>query len=376
MQIKFKETPEQIELIRAMGSKNPTVAREAMEAVAGYLTPVIKEVLLTAGSAARIFTDIPFDEDADQTIPLDLFYNEGAGYITVWSQSVAGGLPTSQVEGVKEMKFGTYRLDSAASWNKKYVRKSRLDVVSKAMERMLNEVVIKQERNAWSVVLKALAEASTRTQTSTLKHIIASATASTFTVGDLNALIIRQKRINESFSGNTAVQPYSNGPTDLFVSPEIKGMIRAFAYQPLMGATSVTSPTTSVTVLPDSVRNDAWGKGGLQSIFDITINELNELGVGQKYNTLFNEFTSGQSVPGTNGGAWDASADEILIGVDNTRGALLRPIERSEGGGTVNVEVDGQWEGHGSRVEKGGYYLWLTEGRLVIDSRVLSGIVS
>jgi hypothetical protein len=127
MEIKLKNTPEQIELIKAMGSKNPSVAREATEAVAAFLGPVIKEVLNTAGTASRIYRDVEFDEDSDPSIPLDLFYNEGAGYVTVWSQHMAGGLPTSQIEGVKELKFGTYRIDSAVSFNKKYARKSRLD---------------------------------------------------------------------------------------------------------------------------------------------------------------------------------------------------------------------------------------------------------
>ena len=42
MKIKLKNTPEQIELIKAMGSKNSTVAREATEAVAAFLGPVIR----------------------------------------------------------------------------------------------------------------------------------------------------------------------------------------------------------------------------------------------------------------------------------------------------------------------------------------------
>jgi len=133
MEIKLKNTPEQIELIKAMGSKNPTTAREATEAVAAFLGPVIREVLMTAGTVSKIYRDVAFDEDSDPSIPLDLFYNEFAGYVTVWAQNMAGGMPSSQVEGVKELKFGTYRIDSAVSFNKKYARKSRLDVISKAI---------------------------------------------------------------------------------------------------------------------------------------------------------------------------------------------------------------------------------------------------
>ena len=59
------------------------------------------------------------------------------------------------------MKIATFRLDSAVSMGKRYARKARLDVVSKAVERMANEILVKQDRNAWAVVLKALAEAET-----------------------------------------------------------------------------------------------------------------------------------------------------------------------------------------------------------------------
>jgi hypothetical protein len=378
MQITFKNTPEQVELIKAMGSKNPTVSWEAQEAFAAFITPVIKEVLLTAGSVSRIYRDVEFDEDSDPSIPLDLFYNEGAGYITIWSQSQAGGMPSSQIEGIKEMKFGTYRLDSAVSWNKKYARKNRLDVISKAVERLVNEVLIKQERNGWAVVLKALAEASTRTiNGGTLRHGVASATSGTFTVGDLNALIVRIKRINESFSGNTPVQPYSNGITDLFVSPEIKGQIRAMAFNPIMPTSAVSNPTTTVTSLPDAVRQQVWSQGGMQSIFDINIVELIELGLSQKYNTLFDSFVAASTFPGHNATYWNGTTgDQILIGVDNTRGALLRPVIRNgETSSTFSVQVDNQFQSYGVRADsKQGVYGSLEEGRLVIDSRALCGI--
>ena len=118
-----------------------------------------------------------------------------------------------------------------------------------------------------------------------------------------------------------------------------------------------------------------WNQGGMQSIFGINIVELLELGDGEKYNVLFDSFTGGQSFPGSNGGAWQ-SADQILVAVDNTRGALLRPVEVSEqdNSSTFVVEADTQWNGFGPRVEKIGWYGHLVEGRLLIDARALCGI--
>ena len=376
--IKLKETPEQIELIKAMGSKNLSVSREASEAVAAFLGPVIRKVLLTLGTSAAIYRDAEFDEDADPSLPLDLFYDAAEGYVTTWAQSQAGGLPTSTINGISELKFQTYRLDSAVSFNKRYARKNRLDVVSKAIERMVNEVLIKQERNSWAVILKALAEAKTTVPTggaTSYKHVIPAGTATKFLLNDLNKLMTRIKRINESYSAMTPIQPYSNGPTDLYVSPEIKEQIRAFSYNPIRTDSGVTNANSQF--LSDDMRNDIYKNAGMQSIFGIVINELVELGVGQKYNTLFGEF--GNNVVTGPGGAEDttftSTTDEIAIAIDNSRGAFIRPVARqAESGGTFSVLPDGQWDGYGARVEKVGFYGFVEEGRLCIDGRSIAGI--
>ncbi len=390
MQIQLKKTPEQIELIKAMGSRNSTVAREATEAVAAFLAPVLKKVLMTAGTVSTIYRDIEFDQDSDPSLPLDLFYNEGQGYITVWSQSQAGGLPTSQIEGMKEIKFGTYRLDSAVSFNKKYARKSRLDVVSKAIERMVNEVLVKQELNGWAVVLKALAEAYTplyaggQAVQTTYPHTLAASQATYFLLADLNNLIIRIKRINESYSQNTPVQPYSHGITDLYISPELKGQIRAFAYNPIntasSDATAITGPRGQF--LSDNLRDEIFRAAGTQSIYGVNLVELVEFGTGQKYNTLFNQFAassnSASQVQGSNGAAnWtNASTQQICVGIDNTRGAFVRPVEvDAESGGTFSVLPDGQFDMYGPRVQKVGFFGFLEEGRVCLDARSTVGIV-
>ena len=131
MKISFKRTPEQIELIKAIGSRDKAKSMEALETLAAFITPIIQKVVKQAGSAGLVYRDLDFDEDDSPSIPLDLFYNENTeSYVTTWSQQIAGGLPTSQIEGVAEMKVSTYRLDTAVSWLKKYARRSRIDVVT------------------------------------------------------------------------------------------------------------------------------------------------------------------------------------------------------------------------------------------------------
>ena len=375
MNLKLKNTPEQVELIKALGSKNPAVAREASEAFAAFLGPVIQQVLLQAGSASNIYTDAPFNEDDSPSYPLDLYYNEGVGNISVWSQGMAGGLPTSMVSGGQELKIATYRLDSAVGFLKKYARRSRLDVVSKGLERMAQEILIKQERNAWAVVLKALANATTNSTA----HVIAGTTENVFQVHDMNKLLTLNKRINESFDNGTPDTAYSNGVTDIFVSPEVMEQVRAFAYQPMNtqgAAGTAVSANNAGIALPDNLREGIYRAAGLPEIYGIALNELLELGVDEKYNVLFKSLIDADSatVVGKNGGSFSSSADELLIGVDNSKGAFIRPIATQDNasGGSFTVLPDDQFT---QRADKTGFYGFLEEGRVCIDARACVGLV-
>ena len=386
MKLKLKNTPEQVELIKAIGGKDSTAAREASEAFAAFLGPVIQKVLYTAGTAGSIYVDSEYDEDDSPSYPLDLYYDEGAGYVNVWSQTMAGGLPSSHVEGMKEVKIQTYRLDSAVSFNKRYARKARLDVVSKAIERMANEVLVKQERNAWAVLLKALIDAQTApgapdknsatfSAATHLKHVyrtVASASANSFDLSHLNGLMTRIKRLNESFSGNTPVAAAS-GLTDLYLSPEVMEQIRAFSYNPV-------HTSTGNDVLPNSVREDVFRNAGMASIYGVNLNEMVELGVGKKYNKLFDTLAGSDNFfladGSTSGAAFTEADDQLIVGLDNSRGSFVRPIARNgETGSTFTALPDEQFNMYGGRVEKTGFYGHLEEGRLVLDARSIVGLI-
>ena len=386
MKLKLKNTPEQIELVKALGSKNPAVAREASEAFAAFLGPVIQQVLLQAGTAGNIYTDAPFNEDDSPSYPLDLYYNEGVGNISVWSQTMAGGLPTNMVSGGQELKIATYRLDSAVAFLKKYARRSRLDVVSKGLERMAQEILVKQERNAWAVVLKALANALH----GTTKHVIGSTTEGVFQVHDLNRLMTLNKRLNESFANGTPDSAYSNGVTDLFLSPEMMEQVRAFAYQPMNTrhgkAGSGDGEGASTVALPDNIRESVFNAAGMPEIYGVALNELIELGIGKKYNVLFDATLTSDSITtgipgGGNNGAlaydasndWSVSNDELIVGVDNSKGAFIRPIATQDNasGGSFTVLPDDQFT---QRADKTGFYGFLEEGRVCIDSRAIVGL--
>ena len=357
MKLKLKNTPEQVELIKAMGSKSPEVSRPATEAFAAFIGPVVQQVLNQANTASYIYTDVEYDEDDNPSYPLDLFYDQNGKdpYVTIWSQQMAGGLPSSQIAGNAELKIATYKLDSAVSFLKKYARKSRLDVVSKGIERMANEILVKQDRNAWAVVLKGLAEAKGKWGTGAAgSNVVNQGTRGAFSLADLNALMTKMKRLNASYANGTPAAAYSKGITDLFVSAEVVEDIRAISYNPY--------DTTSDQV-GDGVKDEMYRSAGFGNLFGVNIVDLYELGSGQKYNTLYTAAGIGGTL---------AAGQQIMVGVDRSVEAFVRPVARnSDTGGTFTALPDDQYA---QRQDKVGFYGGLEEGRVLLDARAVVGL--
>lgn len=272
--------------------------------------------------------------------------------------------------GLQELKISTYTLDSAVSVLEKTVKRGRLPYVSLAMNRMAQEMLAKQERNAWIVILKALGEASTNGN----KHVITGNTANVLQLDDFNKLLTRSRRINVAFNGGTPEASYSNGPTDIFFSPEMMEQIRGFAYQPMntrAGKTTSGKESDTAVPMPDSIREEIFRNAGAAEIYGVTLHQMLEFGVSQPYNTLFANQITG-TINGPGGSGFATGTDEVVVAADLTREAIIRPVAiNSETGGQVVVQVDDQFV---KRSGKLGWFSKVEEGRVVLDSRVLTGI--
>lgn len=380
MKITIKRTEDQLALVKAMGSNNRDEAYEAQAAVADLMGPVLNEVINNAQSIGNLFSTMTFGADDNPSIPLDLFYDiTDEDFITVYSQQVAGGLPYSQVfPAHNELKFSTYTLDSAFAFDKKYVRKSRLDVVSKTFTRMAQEILLKQEKTAFNVLAAALVRGDTKigsTAAAYGNHIIGSTVADQFTLNDFNRLITRCKRMSASFSGGTPVGGARVGVTDMMVSPEMVQELRAMAYQPVNTYQGSAVADRSIPAT-DEFRNQLYNAAGLPSFYGINIIEILELGVGQRFNKIFDAMVTANSatiIGGGNTGTFVQTDDEILIGIDRSRESLVRPVVLDEGtSAEFSIMVDDQFT---VRQNKVGYFGKLEEGRVCLDDRALVGIV-
>ncbi len=373
MKITLNRTPEQLTLLANMVSKDLAVRSAARQAFAEFVAKTVQEVIQQASTTAGIYTDLEFDQNSDATIPLDTYYDENAGLFTIWSQTIQGGLPTNSTQGVSELKLQTYSLDSAISFRNQWVEASRLDVVGKSLTRMAQEFMIRQDYNGWVVLLKALANASNRNK----KHVIRADTAGVLILDTLNKLLTRAKRINASFNNGTPDPARTRGITDLYVSPEIMEQVRAIAYQPMnTRAGSVATSGATAIPAPESLREQVFRNGGASELYNITLNEINELGVGFDYNNMF-AISAGATTYAksdeSGSATFNGATEQILVGVDKTRDALIRPVQvDSVSRGQLTMEEDDSFT---KRSGKMGFFGKVEEGRVCLDARALQGLI-
>jgi hypothetical protein len=375
MKITLKNTPEQVELIKAMASRNKAVAYEAQTALAEFIGPVLAEVINQAPALSNLFTTVQYSADDNPSIPLDLYFDvSDEDYVQVFSQTRAGGLPTSEVlPTASELKIATYSLDSAVSFDRRYAAKSRMDVVAKTMTRVAQEILMKQNTISANVIMKAIGGSTNgSTVTNSKNHVFECAVNNRFLLADLNSMITRSKRIITSSRGGTPDARSGKGVTDIICSPEVVEELRAVAYNPI-NTVGVGTAADGVPTAND-IAMQAYNAAGAPEFYGINVIELNEFGVGERFNTLFDDNSSGtlKKADGTSGtNAFAGGTDELVLGIDRSRESLVRPVAIDEdNGGEFNLIADDQYS---IRQNKIGYFGSLEEGRVVLDKRALIG---
>lgn len=374
MEIKLKETDDQINLIKATASKNPLVAYEARAAVADLMGVIISEVINNAPTLSNYYKTMVYKESDNPSIPLGLLHDiTDDQFIRVHSQSTAGGLSSNELyPSHGELKFKTFSLNSAFSVNKRYPRQARLDVMSMIFTRMAQEILLLQEKGSVTQWVGALCTANTKINGTAAagNHVLSSTNNDQLLLHDFNRLLTRSKRIWSNFSTGTPSTGQRFGITELIMSVEMTEEIRSMAYQPVNTRAVPNEDESTAIPATDSMRNEIMNKVGYPAIFDVDIVELLELGINQRYNKIFAEINSLEGSPLT----FTQADDEILLGIDRSKpNALIRPVIQDEdSNSTAVVSPDDQFV---DRTKKVGWSLEVNEGRMTLEDRALTGLI-
>ena len=365
--IKINRTEESIALIKALASRDRHEAYQAQLALAAFVGPMVSEFIEKARTLSSLFTTLEFDSDDSPSIPVDLYYDITAEKeIQIWSQTTADGLATNFMQPVEsDMKFHTNELNSAWHFDNKNVRAGRADVVGKTLTKIMQAIMILQDRYSAQLILGTLADGATTGNPSPLIDSDAAA-GRVLQPSDINNVVTRAKRINSAWNGGTPKANGRSGPTDLILSPEAMADIRAMAYNPVnnLSANGIAAAAGSGTVTaPDKVRDELWGGGGIASFWGLGLMEILELGNGQVYTNIFGAEYGGTFVDGT---------DDLVLAIDRSVESCLRAVSLDEDtGAQFTIEPDDQFA---NRLKKTGFIGSVEEGRLIIDANAILGI--
>ena len=377
--INFKYTPEQIEIVKKMGSNNRSESMAAQEALAAVLTKPVLEVINSAPVISNLFKTITYDEGTPASIPLDIYFDvRRQNYINGWTSATAGGTATNFVQGLSEMFVATYELDSAVSMNKSYLKAGRLDVVAATMERIAQEILLKQELNAANVMLGALAGARINGQSAdtavTNLQVIRSNTAGAFQLDDFNKLLTKYSRTVASWVGATP-DTDKNQLTDIIGSPEFLSFIRSISYEPQNTRQgSYASSGGSSIAAPEAVRDEIFRSGGIPTLFNVNIIQNFLFGIGRTYNTLFSNYAASTAYLGTAGSgsaAFVPANEQLVIGLNANIFNLVRMRERGASG-EFTLVPDDQFT---QRSQKLGYWGMVRENYSSLDARGTIGML-
>jgi len=329
----LKPTAEQVELLRRTGSQNKTEALEAMHSLAQALQVPLRSALIDGDILGGIFSPEVLDPSATAEYPLDFYQTAQENDYIAYQIPSEGALPLRSICG-DAITVQTYDVGNAIDWQLKYSRTARWDIVSRAMEVLEAGFVKKMNTDGWRVIIAAGAGRTDYSGGAPLVYDSA-ATAGQFT----KRLVSLMKTTMTRLAGGNSTSINRGRLTDIFISPEALEDIREW------DADEVDDQTRREIFQADD------GQGTLGRIYGVTLHPLDELGVGQEFQTYF----------ATLGVDMGTSDEEIVVGLDLSKNdSFVMPVKEE-----LTIFEDDNLH----RRRRAGFYGWQTHGFASLDGR-------
>lgn len=328
-----KPTSEQIALLKRTGSANKAEALEAMHSLAQALQVPLRSALLDGDILSGIFAPEVLDPSATAEYPLDFYQTAQENDYVAYMIPSEGALPQRTITG-DAVTISTYDVGNAIDWPLKYATSARWNIVARAMEVLEAGFVKKMNTDGWRVIIAA---GTGRTDYSDGAPLVydSAATAGQFTKRLVSLLKTTMTRLA---GGNTSSMNRGR-LTDLFISPEALEDIREWD----------SDQVDDLTRREIFVAGDEGGP--MARIYGVNLHPLDELGVGQEFQTYF----------ATLGLSMGTSDEEIVVGLDLSHGdSFVMPVKRE-----LSIFEDDMLH----RRQKAGFYGWQEHGFAALDGR-------
>lgn len=294
-----KTTPEMDAMLRRTYNVADHIERsKAMRELALALALPLKQGVLKGDNIGGIYQPIAFAPGAAVEFPLDFLAPGTEKDHVAYTMPNSGKIPYRNVEGDYVM-VPTYMVANSVNWLLKYARDARWDVVERAMQVLEGGFVRKNNDDGWHTIIAAAVGRS-------IVVYDDQAVAGLFTkrLVELSRVTMRRK------AGGNATSVNRGKLTDVYMSPEALGDMRSW----------------DLTQIDDFTRREIFlagdGDTALTRVFGILVHDIDEMGVGQDYNTYF--LAQGGSLP--------SGKLEMAIGLDLSKDdCFVQPIRQEVG---------------------------------------------
>jgi hypothetical protein len=266
------------------------------------------------------------------------------------------------VEGIgEEVYVPTFSISTAADWKITYARDSRIDIAQRAAAKAAMELANYEEECGWRVIMPAATSAFSGkgllgSRPAPIYEISPSSQGAGYLSKELiNKMIVGFKRIGRTL-------------TDLYVSPEDAADIREW----------------TDTDIDPVTRREIFQAGGMGSLWNVTLHEVQHLGATGLYNINGNAADYGKfKADGTgayNGYTIDNPNVTAADGTITTLGETQVLGFDLTGNDSLVMPVRKEYEAHDDptllRRQKQGFFGWAELGFACLDSRMLGmGII-
>lgn len=325
-------TPEMVDLLRATASADHNIAQSSLRELAIALTMPLRMGVVKGDIVSNIFEDYTFQPGASIEFPLDFLSPGTEKNFVAYTIPGQGKIPFRHIEGDYVM-VPTYDVGGSIDWRLKYARDARWDIVERAMEVLEASFIRKNNQDAWHTLLAA----------GVGRNVIVyddQAPSGLFT----KRLVALGKTTMRRKAGGNSTSINKGRLTDLYMSPESLEDMRSW----------------DLTQIDDFTRRQIFVSGGadendesaLAEIFKVRIHDIDELGVGQEFQTYYTSNLSG-TLP--------TDKQECLVGLDlYNNDSFVHPIRQE-----LAIYEDMQLH----RELRAGMYGFLEHGYSVLDSR-------
>lgn len=312
--------------LRASGSRNRTVALEAAHNLAVALQTPLRQGIQSGDITFNIFERIGLDSGITAEFPLDFLAPGTEKDFVAYTIPNHGRIPERNIEG-DYVVVPTYEIGNSIDWLLKYSRDARWDIVRRALKVFMGGFTKKVNDDAWHTLLTAGLDRN-------IMVYDADATAGQFT----KRFVSLMKTVMRRNGGGNSSSVNRGKLTDLFVSPESLEDMRNWN----------VDQVDEVTRREIFVADD----GAMNRIFMVNLHDIDELGVGQEYQTFFT---------GELGGTLQGSDVELVVGLDlSSNDSFVMPVREE-----VQVFEDDNFH----RQRRAGFYGWAEYGFAVLDNR-------